>query len=434
MLMNKCIKKLFLMASIGLILTGASCFGMWDGTKKFLHANTLNVFNINITPNAIQSDITKYDKLFSEDPESFWDQHGKDLPFYLRAQYIKKIVNKCNEQASRTIVFDQHGSWRANIFDVVFRGIVSSIRQIETLKKQQWYIKSKINLFDFLNIDEQYRQGTITANHIKEYNDEILKTCLAYPSFETTRIRKLFADVLKKQHDEHKKGNCGLVHGRHPGWEYLADIYKYSYNLTQPLDKQIGNDYTFLRFGNSNIDDSNASDPFIWTNAALFGNAGNPSSCTAAFVLDGNDYSGKQAQLRLSPKSFFKQFNLLPYYVKYAVEFKELERKHKQSNILLTGNILLFSIQQKDLHRIRNVFGRIPLTESFKTGTVKNISEYVLDMDKDYALDPYNGPRIYSFNAADPEKFKEYEIARDQLFAKIRADIEADKKQQAGQL
>ena len=49
--------------------------------------------------------------------------------------------------------------------------------------------------------------------------------------------------------------------------------------------------------------------------------------------------------------------------------------------------------------------------------------EYVLPLTKEYALDPEKGPRIYAMNACDPAKYKEYTDFRDQLFAKIKADM-----------
>ena len=51
--------------------------------------------------------------------------------------------------------------------------------------------------------------------------------------------------------------------------------------------------------------------------------------------------------------------------------------------------------------------------------------EYAMPLTTAYALDPHNGPRIYSFNAADPAKLKAYEDARDALFIKIKKHLKS---------
>ena len=49
-------------------------------------------------------------------------------------------------------------------------------------------------------------------------------------------------------------------------------------------------------------------------------------------------------------------------------------------------------------------------------------------------LDPETGPRVYSFNTADPDVMANYEKIRRELFDKIKSDIEKNKKYKSGLL
>jgi len=269
-------------------------------------------------------------------------------------------------------------------------------------------------------------------------------------SFEDTTIKSMFEAVHKKQKEERAKGNHLFVHGRRPDWEYMSDIYKQAYN-TVHADKKVESDYTFLRFDNkSKTKFTNTTDgaDALWMNAALYGNANHAGSCTAQYVLEGRDFSDVPAKIGISAQTIFQQLGLKDYYDTHKNELERLRQLHAKANPNNFGNLLAISIPEAELYRIKSpdLKGSIiipgswfpwkkstTLTEiehAVKSKKIRDHYEFVLPLTQDYALDPYNGPRIYSFNAADPEKFKEYEIARDQLFAKIRADIEADKKQQ----
>ena len=60
--------------------------------------------------------------------------------------------------------------------------------------------------------------------------------------------------------------------------------------------------------------------------------------------------------------------------------------------------------------------------------------QYCMMLTHDCALDPHNGPRIYSFNAANQEKFKQYTQLRDDIFNRIAQDVAADQnKKPVGQ-
>lgn len=303
----------------------------------------------------------------------------------------------------------------------------TSIRRSEAW---QMYLDRK-SIFDVLGAPQEYQADTFTAKHVKQYRREILNTL---SEFSISSVAKnLFLQALRIQYDAwHHQNRVCLFHGRMPEWEYASDIYKQIYNLTRSPDQQVGEDYTFLRFDDSKRESKvnkglNDTD-VLFMNAALFGNATNPGSSTAHYILMGIDQSDGPARRNFTAEYFFQQFNLSLYYKKYEAEFKKLERMHKVANSDRIGNLLIISVDSKDLDRVKILHGNgKSLRDTIKGGYIDDQTEYLLDMDKDYLLDPYNGPRIYSLNGSDPEKFAAYQTARDQLFATIRADMALDR-------
>jgi hypothetical protein len=154
----------------------------------------------------------------------------------------------------------------------------------------------------------------------------------------------------------------------------------------------------------------------------------------------------------------FRQFNLENYYNKYKADFDQLERLHNKATV--NGNLLLLSFTPSQASRwtfapevpIRSDF---PFGYTHKTFTrdiptaiqsiknkaaSKNISYYdepsgeiinnwyvTMPITKEI-LDPKTGPRVYSFNTADPDIMAQYEKKKHDLFDKIKADIEKNKK------
>jgi len=400
--------------------------GMWDGISSRAAKATTSILNgysylTHMNSTIIALDTIKYDKLFSENPEKFWGQYGKILPFYLRIRYINKAINYL---AKNGVCVDPIMLYGKDLY-------CSSHSDFDSLVT--YFIAPFIspqksnNLYELLEVEKNHPRDTLSDSHMKEHQGVI------FSSFSTLqyrpKIKKLFKEVLQKQHFDKEKGDCCLIHGRQPAWHYAADIYKKTFNLTQSIDKQIGDDYVFLRFDDSKRRTEDERD-VLFMNAALFGNCHNRGSCTALYVMQGTDMSKGPSYYGFSPQSFFTKFKLLSYYEKYAAEFTQLEQLFHQANPHKHGQLLAVSIAHKDIGKIKTLYSHTTLQDSIESGKIDDQAEYILDMDKDYLLDPYNGPRIYSFNAYDQEKFKEYETARDQLFAQIRADIEADKKQQ----
>ncbi|MDR3550234.1 MAG: hypothetical protein P4L31_02385 [Candidatus Babeliales bacterium] len=268
-------------------------------------------------------------------------------------------------------------------------------------------------------------ESALTHHHAYIHIDSIRNNIFNHIKFHNRHLKNMFRSTLEKQQEETAKNNYMFVHGRQAEWQYLADIYKGVYNLTKPMDKQVGDDFTFLRFDDSKRKGMFNDDPdALFMNASLFGNSCKKGSCTATFVMEGSDWSGGPSKYGFSVQSFFTTFKLKSYYLKYEKDFQELEKLFHQANPENFGQLLGISIPLKDIDRVKTLYSETNIKKSIESGHIDDKAEYILDVDKDYLLDPYNGPRIYSFNATDPKKFAAYQAARTQLFAKIRKDKE----------
>ena len=254
----------------------------------------------------------------------------------------------------------------------------------------------------------------------------------------------LFKRALAKEREELAKGNHVFYHGRQWEWDYVADVYKGLHNATHPTDKTVGNDYTFLRFDASSGDFGNA----LFLNVPLFGNTKHWGNSTAQLVLSSYDWSGGK-HLYFAPDKLFSQFKLAAQYPAYKDNFKQLKLLHQKANPSKIGSLLMVVLDDKKVNTVylpvRGVANnKNPVTLSTGEQTLETRKiiaelkagklpdggdslEYVLPLDKDYALDPQKGPRIYSMNACDPAKYKEYTDYRDALFSKIKKDMEKSK-------
>ena len=231
-----------------------------------------------------------------------------------------------------------------------------------------------------------------------------------------------------------------FYHGRRWEWDYVADVYKGLHNATHPADKTVGNDYTFLRFDNSSGDFGNA----LFLNVPLFGNTKWWGNSTAQLILKSYDWSnGKHHDF--APEKLFAQFKQASHYSAYKDDFKQLELLHQKANPSKIGSLLMVVVDDKNVNTVYPVqtyaHKKSPVTLSTGEKTLETRKiiadlkagklpeggdslEYVLPLNKDYALDPQKGPRIHALNACDPAKYKEYTDYRDQLFAKIKKDME----------
>ena len=252
-------------------------------------------------------------------------------------------------------------------------------------------------------------------------------------------MRRALVAVYKKEQAERAKGNYVFYHAQRWDLHLSADIYKQLWNITK--GDSVGDDFTFFRFNQQAQATSNRMD-YLFMNHALFGNSRRSGSCTVGYFMQNSSiYLAWFPAERLC-----NDFKLSQYYTKYRADFEKLTQLHQQANT--TGNLMLISIPADKLHLVRPVHpGGDPRTVTINgrgTSDTKTILdtlisspkaitdsddiEYTMPLTTKYVLDPHSGPRVYSFNAADPIKMQAYETLRDELFAKIKQDMHTHKQ------
>ncbi|MDR3647283.1 MAG: hypothetical protein P4L22_07105 [Candidatus Babeliales bacterium] len=256
-------------------------------------------------------------------------------------------------------------------------------------------------------------------------------------------IQNLFLLIYSQEKIEHANGYYTFVHGRHWSWNLISDIYKNLWNITK--NDNINESFQFLRFGTSDFEiEANVSMPgyedILFMNATIFGNLEWPSCCSPSYFLE-NFGSGAQHNESHIQK-IFKKFNLEQLYLKYQKQFEILSKIHSLYTSM--GEMLLISIPSNKLNnnvgtgssdittkeildKMRNNIKSIDMNTMFHLILGKIINgKYV---PNPYTNDPHNGPAIYSFHMGDEQKMEEYKELRDEIFAKIKADIECGNTQ-----
>jgi len=315
---------------------------------------------------------------------------------------------------------------------------------------------------------EQSKPKTQSEQHLKQFENKVKSNFSA--ELKKKPVRKMFKKLHKKEKAEQKKGRYTFAHAQPWKFNYLNDLFTL---LWEARYEEKIEDYHFLRFtpkGQYNLKKEikkrekalALTDGYGWRtnrarkekdiagrlflNHAIFGNTGWRGECSANYWLTNCNHGN----LGIDSKYIFWQLGLEKVYKKYAKQLEKLEQQHK--DLSKYGNMLLISLSEDQLKKcvkavepcgwenqkvtIQDETGKSKTTEDIKEilDTLRNNPEkiqentnflqYCMMLTHDCALDPHNGPRIYSFNAPDQKKFAEYKKTRDELFAKIAEDIE----------
>lgn len=305
----------------------------------------------------------------------------------------------------------------------------------------------------FIEPSNTTHHGTQTEYHGYNNFAALLALLQRYKNrFQNPCFQTIINQAFTKELEEHKKGNYVFWHGRRYEWDYCAYLYKNIYNLTAKKDAQVDDSYTFLRFDNStgsyidyivDFNNCNRITDGLFLCSSLFGcsDLDHWGQSAIQLVLKNRDWSENKIA-KFSSEYILSRFNLKHYYTKYAADFTKLEQLHKAANALNFGNLLMIVTDDENINRIysshdyanckceieignENTSAAKRIIEGIKTNSLKDSDhlQYVLPLTKDYALNPQVGPRIYSFNATDPVKRKEFEDFGAALFAKIAADL-----------
>lgn len=138
-------------------------------------------------------------------------------------------------------------------------------------------------------------------------------------------------------------------------------------------------------------------------------------------------------------QNLFEIFDLETIYPQFHEQLEQLAALHKSAN--MHGNMLLISFTPEQLKKcvyvaepggskaMIKVYGEktddvTTIVDALKqhASALENSDEieYCMTLTQDCALDPQNGPRIFSFNTADSEIMQQYATVRDNIFAELK--------------
>lgn len=338
------------------------------------------------------------------------------------------------------------------------------IKKWFTALRQQDPIAFLINLKWYQNLwgdfvpdacDRSAMPITTTVNHILS-TPKILVEIRELINNPT--IKDLLIKIVKEEGTFHKDYYT-FVHGQR--WEYylpeklFTDLYGYRHNIPvhdfifahvrtiDDKDKDIATHQRLLLQGRKNFDAHKDRQKLLFLNAPFFGNTFNKGSSTA-------HYFTKNANVGNVTLTNRQVFDLLGYgnlYTRYAQALEALEKEFSTlSNC--HGNILFFAIPKKmaqkyvfvaepggykktikindketdDINVIMDAYQNNP-----KSMSEVDRNEFCLIMAND-AMNPQSGIKVKAINAANPEKMSAFWKKYDVLMAKIKADIEKNRK------
>ncbi len=385
---------------------------------------------------------------------------------YIFTQAAAQNIQKINLFTLKTII--DNNPHALEIKEALERLIINknkAPRSFDTIIKKAIYYHyfSEQKLSANLSQTEQH----ITANIDALFS--YLRGCenWGYRSWQYLNNPDLLAmnmQIIIKERELNNKGYYTFIHGQR--WEYhLAEQwYRFLWELRnqQPTD-----DYVFLHlkpevdqteldkeqkirerlltYGRCCYDCPEGEElrqRILFINYALFGNITNEDSSSAHYCA--KNYNHRSIQISLDNVFNFHEYSL--YYATYKQELKELEHEHK--SLSEYGNMLLIAIPQdilKDcVYSCRSGGGKqgVYIHEVGETDDINSIMnalrtdakkvnnsdqvEFSMPMTWDFTLNPNNGIKIFSFNAADQKKLAAFNKKSDALFKKIKQDIEQD--------
>jgi len=313
----------------------------------------------------------------------------------------------------------------------------------------EWVVENK---FPFWAYPDTWAtpKGRPSKVHLFHYIENLydFSTKFAPGVTHNKSVQQAFIAVYKKEIAERAKGNYVFYHGQCWSSGFYQDIYKQLWNVTDI--HQVGNDFTFFRFDQKmRVQDARKDSLFV--NYALFSNLTRYGNSSAYYFL---------MNTNCHPHAFtiidlFAKFNLANYGKKYQSDFQVLQKMYREASQY--GTMFLISIPPDKLYNVHNTVEKgeassvmINGKETFDTKTIydalldnpqsiKQVTgetfgmdlpsqrirnadtlEFAIPLTIKYALDPYSGPRIYSFNATDHENCKHTSICGTNCLPKLK--------------
>lgn len=280
-------------------------------------------------------------------------------------------------------------------------------------------------------------------------------TCLNRAQNLSQQEKNCLLAVYQKECEENQKGRYVFVHGQDFNYEWLSQLYKMLYEVTQ--NSSITN-HEFVRFYHPtgiNISKEQQrhdhlmkyGSPYqggtcraLFMNAALFGRYGDTVGC---FWLRRNQNYYHPSSDKHSTEFIFKKFNKENLFKKYKQQLDQLKAEHDK--LTQNGRILVYSMTKNYVQKHVFLCGMgghktpVHLKNAKSTDNVctyidqlknspHNISdtdwpEFCLVLSKHETIKPSPDCQVFSFNDIDAQTWKNFNQKRDTLFAQIKKDI-----------
>lgn len=295
-----------------------------------------------------------------------------------------------------------------------------------------------------------------TKHHLFSNIETVSKMYEKNPELGQTDVKNFLLNIYKKEKEEQSKGNYTFFHGRNKDIKFASDIYKELWQIVK--GKKIGEDFTFIRFAPLDKVTSARRDQ-LFMNHALFGNVHEQtlaSTVSQYWLKNYSIYKGSPENNPFNLLNIFKIFNLEKYYSAYKTELDQLKSLH--DNLSKYGEILLISIPNNKINFVKPVLPggsdaqvsinnklssnsqeildalmqnprSVEITNNPVDKKTSDYLEWALPLTTEYALDPFKGPKFYSFYIMNEANKKEYEKLKQELFYKIKKEIMSERAQ-----
>jgi hypothetical protein len=295
-----------------------------------------------------------------------------------------------------------------------------------------------------------------TETHLALHYDVIART---FPMLNNPLVKeplhKVIQDVMNLE-QQHSGNYHTFVHAQRWPYHLLEMVYRNLWEIKnnrklenfrfahtkdyRPKTKQKVDHAHIIEKGRNGFYDIETRDKQLFLNANLFGNTTNLGSCTLGYFIGNENVS----DVKVSIDAIFAKFGQYAVYEKYKSEFDALEQEHEALNKKKCGNILFYAIPKEKINDcvalvLPGGYKTTALINGKETGDVsvildalttnphnvtqQDIKEFTLSMTDQGGMNPDSGIKVFSVNAADPEKLAAWKAKFDALMAMVAEEL-----------
>jgi hypothetical protein len=386
---------------------------------------------------------------------------------------VKLPLNKLMEIVSENFPRLSRDWWGRDFIREISISHPEALERFKDLanKHHDFALQKFIDQFLLIKTIVEQFEVTGATQSTKHFKALIVRNCEKiidyFPGDEKVfnRICSMISTIITTEEDEQAQGKYTFVHAYSWRVRFLQDIdahlrstiydtprHPLSLRFSKQPNLQSGDKHLSTRkelIGNGvkryYAIEENKQKYMIFMNYALLANQ--MGSNTLQYIAHNRCNHPPDIML----DKIFKHLDLEDYLSKYRIELEELQALHQQASIFGAGVLFSFTPQMlKESVYICDAGGPkrrasiegIGETDDVKLilDTLRTTPEKIHDLDdlefvfvvtKDCGLNPHvieaGGVKTIPFNAADPDKLALYESKRDELMAKIAADVQTQR-------